>query len=147
MAKKVNELAGWCHKCPSLSLGSTLVRRGEEGELIDLVSQIFKDLWSHDRSDWRISLNDFDSDIKHHNPLTRQPYHTQHRQQYRHPHMIIQSSVILSCSSGMGTKLLISIDRDRSPSSQCGGTSLWIRSGRTESSADRSISSGATVTD
>jgi len=49
--------------------------------------------------------------------------------------MITQSSVILNCSSGMGLKLLMSTDRNLNVSSQCGGTSLWIRSGRTESSA------------
>jgi hypothetical protein len=48
---------------------------------------------------------------------------------------ITQSSVILNCSNGIGLKLLMSIDRNLNPSSQCGGTSLCIRSGRTESSA------------
>ena len=52
--------------------------------------------------------------------------------------MSTQSSVILNCSSGMGLKLWTSIDRNLNASSQCGGTSLWIRSGRTESSANRS---------
>jgi hypothetical protein len=52
--------------------------------------------------------------------------------------MSTQSSVILNCSSGMGLKLCTSIDRNLNASSQCGGTSLWIRSGRTESSVNRS---------
>jgi hypothetical protein len=37
---------------------------------------------------------------------------------------ITQSSVILNCSNGIGLKLLMSIDRNLNPSSQCGGTSL-----------------------
>ena len=52
-----------------------------------------------------------------------------------HPIPSYQSSVILNCSSGMGLKLWTSIDRNLNVSSQCGGTSLWIKSGRTESSA------------
>jgi hypothetical protein len=37
---------------------------------------------------------------------------------------ITQSSVILNCSNGIGLKLLMSMDRNLNPSSQCGGTSL-----------------------
>jgi hypothetical protein len=47
----------------------------------------------------------------------------------------LQSSVIFSCSSGMGTKLSNTINRKASSGSQCGGTSCRIRSGRTDSSA------------
>lgn len=45
-----------------------------------------------------------------------------------------QSSVIFICSSGIGTKLLMSMPRERSSGSVCGGTSLRMRSGRTDSS-------------
>ena len=45
-----------------------------------------------------------------------------------------QSSVILICSNGIGTKWLMSIPRERSSGSVCGGTSLWMRSGRTDNS-------------
>jgi hypothetical protein len=48
--------------------------------------------------------------------------------------LIHQSSVILSCSNGIGTKLSSTMLRDRSSGSQCGGTSCRIKSGRTESS-------------
>jgi transposase len=46
-----------------------------------------------------------------------------------------QSSVIFSCSSGIGTKFSRTICRERSSGSQCAGTSFRIKSGRTESSA------------
>lgn len=49
-------------------------------------------------------------------------------------HLFTQSSVILSCSSGMGTKLSRLIDRELNSGSQCGGTNCRIKSGRTDSS-------------
>lgn len=50
------------------------------------------------------------------------------------PDPTLQSSVSFICSSGMGTKLSSTIDREASSRSQCGGTSCRIKSGRTESS-------------
>lgn len=52
-----------------------------------------------------------------------------------------QSSVIFSCSSGMGTKVSNTIIRKASSGSQCGGTSCRIRSGRTDSSASNTSGS------
>lgn len=54
-----------------------------------------------------------------------------------------QSSVILSCSNGMGTKVSSTIVREASSGSQCGGTSCRIKSGRTESSVKLQISNDA----
>jgi len=53
-----------------------------------------------------------------------------------------QSSEILSCSSGIGTKLSSEIPREFSSTSQCRGTSCRMRSGRTESSSRVKLNNG-----
>ena len=48
-----------------------------------------------------------------------------------------QSSEILSCSNGIGTKLSNAIDLEASSGSVCGGTSSRMRSGLIDSSVSR----------
>lgn len=66
-------------------------------------------------------------------PPARQRQRTKRTINTNMPHG--HSSVRRICSNGIGVKLLMSTPRERSSASRCGGTSLWIRSGRTESSA------------
>lgn len=65
-------------------------------------------------------------------------YYTHKSDKHTHTHSFLlqnhQSSVILSCSNGIGSNVSRSMPRERSSGMHCGGTSCRFSSGRTESS-------------